>query len=231
MSYVRNVLATSVILAVACGGSSSTDNLSADAGGTVGDGSPSGVVDGASSSSSGSSGGASSGGADDSGLTEVDDSGYIAIPGGDDGGEDDGGSGASSSGSGGGGMDATVGVTSPPHGTDGGAHQIECGATPCDSLTQVCCATALGRMCTAAGACNGDTLSCSGTNSCATAGDVCCEDLSEGGRTLRTTCRAACGLSPQLCTTDADCTKAGQYCRKYGNYGVCERPAAAAHDQ
>jgi hypothetical protein len=230
MSYVRNVLATSVILAVACGGSSSTDNLSADAGGTVGDGSPSGVVDGASSSSSGSSGGASSGGADDSGLTEVDDSGYIAIPGGDDGGEDDGGSGASSSGSGGG-MDATVGVTSPPHGTDGGAHQIECGATPCDSLTQVCCATALGRMCTAAGACNGDTLSCSGTNSCATAGDVCCEDLSEGGRTLRTTCRAACGLSPQLCTTDADCTKAGQYCRKYGNYGVCERPAAAAHDQ
>jgi hypothetical protein len=227
MSYVRSILATSVILAVACGGSSSNDSLASDAGGTVGDGSPSGSADGSSSSSSGSSGG-SSGSADDSGLTEVDDSGYIVIPGGDDGGEDDG---SSSSSSGGGAMDATIGVTSPPHGTDGGANQIECGGTACDSLTQVCCASALGRMCTTAGSCNGDALACSGTNSCPTTGDVCCEDLSEGGRTLRTTCRAACGLSPQLCTTDADCTKAGQYCRKYGTYGVCERATAAAHDQ
>jgi hypothetical protein len=228
MSYSRNVLATTVILVVACGGSASNDNLSGDAGGGSTDGSPSGSLDG-SPSSSGSSGG-SSGASDDSGLTEVDDSGYILIPGGDDSGADDASSGTSSSGASGG-MDATVGVTSPPHGTDGGANQIECGAAPCDSTTQVCCASAVtGRMCVAIGSCtDGDSLACSGTNSCP-GGDVCCEDLSEGGRTIRTSCKLACGGSPQLCTTDVDCTKAGQYCHKYGTYGVCERAATLTRD-
>jgi|HubBroStandDraft_2_1064218.scaffolds.fasta_scaffold21733_3 hypothetical protein len=233
MSYVRNVVAMSVVLAVACGGSASTNNLTpADGGGTGTDGSASSSGAG-STSSSGSSGGTSSGTGDDSGLTEVDDSGYILIPGGDDSGEDDASSsgGSSSGASSGAGMDATIGVTTPPRGTDGGANQIECGATPCDSTTQVCCASAItGRSCVAIGACtDGDSLACSGTNSCPT-GDVCCEDLSEGGRTIRTSCRAACGLSPQLCTTDTDCTKAGQYCHKYGSYGVCERAAALTRD-
>jgi hypothetical protein len=226
-SYVRNVLATSVVLAVACGGSSSNSNLGSDGGGTASDASVPPVMDG-SMSGSGSSGG------DDSGLSEADDSGYIIIPGGDDGGEDEGGAsgGGSSSSSGAGssgGMDGAVGVTTPPHGTDGGAFQIECGASPCDSQTQVCCASALGRMCTAIGTCEGDALKCSGTNSCASG--VCCEFMAEGGRAIRTACEAACPAGvPQLCTTDTDCTKTGQVCRKYGSYGVCERAALTTRD-
>jgi hypothetical protein len=181
--------------------------------------------------SSGASSGSGSGAtADDSGLTEVDDSGYIAIPGGDDSGEDDGSSSGTSSGSSGTTEAGTIGVTTPPHGTDGGAMQIECGATPCDSATQVCCASALGRTCTTAAACDGDVLACSSTNSCASG--VCCEILPEAGRTIRTKCEAACPAGvPQLCTTNADCTKVDQYCHKYGNYAVCERAPAAAHDE
>lgn len=227
MSALRNVLATSVVLAVACGGSAANNVTAGDGGGV-------GVSDGSLSSSSGSSSGSTdSGGGDDSGLVEVDDSGYIPIPGGDDASEDEeagSSSGGSSSSSGGASVEAGIGVTSPPHGTDGGAFQIECGATPCNSMSQVCCASALGRMCTLAGDCAGDSLACSGTNSCASG--VCCESISEGGRTLRTECRAACPVgSPQLCTTDADCTKANQYCHKYGSYAVCERLPAALRDQ
>jgi hypothetical protein len=229
MSYFRCVLTTSVVLAVACGGSSATDTITGDGGGTLGDAtSPSSSGDGSpsTSGSSGSSGGSSS---DDSGLMEVDDSGYVIIPGGDDGGGDDGGSATGSSG--GGSMDGAVGVTTPPHGTDGGANQIECGATPCDSTTQFCCASALGRTCTAiGGTCQGDTLACSGTNSCAS-GEVCCEEIPEAGRTIKTVCHSACGLAPQLCTVDSDCAnKPADICRKFGDYGVCERPAAATHD-
>jgi hypothetical protein len=85
-------------------------------------------------------------------------------------------------------------------------------------------------MCTARGTCDGDSLACSGTNSCASG--VCCEIISEGGRTIHTTCEAACPAGvPQLCTTNADCTKVDQYCHKYGDYGVCERALPAARDQ
>jgi hypothetical protein len=237
MSCVRNVVLVSVALGVACGGSASNNNL------TSGDGSAPMGVDGSlasSGSSSGSGGGSGSGAtSDDSGLMEVDDSGYIAIPGGDDGGEDDGGSsssgssgaGSSSSGGASGAMEAGVGVITPPHGTDGGAMQIECGASPCDSTTQVCCASVLGRTCTTAAACDGDVLACSGTNSCASG--VCCELVADAGHTIRTKCETECPAGvPQLCTTNTDCTKVDQYCHKYGSYGVCERTLpAATHDQ
>jgi hypothetical protein len=231
-SCLRNVLGVSVVLAVACGGSASNSAVGGgDGGGSIGDSS---LASSGSSSGSGSGGGATS---DDSGLTEVDDSGYIVIPGGDDdGGDDDASSSSSSgassgsSGSSSGTIEAGIGVTTPPHGTDGGAMQIECGATPCDSTTQVCCASALGRMCTTAAACDGDVLACSGTNSCATG--VCCEIVADAGRAIRTRCEAACPAGvPQLCTTNADCTKVDQYCHKYGSYGVCERALAATRDQ
>jgi len=230
---LRNVLGVSVVVvvAVACGGSTSNSGVgNADGGGAITDGSL------ASSGSSSGSGSGSGGGAtsDDSGLSEVDDSGYIVIPGGDDSGDDEAGSSSSgaSSGSSGATEAGTIGVTTPPHGTDGGAMQIECGATPCDSATQVCCASALGRMCTTAAACDGDVLACSGTNSCASG--VCCETIAEAGRTIHTKCEGACPAGvPQLCTTNTDCTKVDQYCHKYGTYGVCERavPATATHDQ
>ena len=124
-------------------------------------------------------------------------------------------------------------MTTPPRGTDGGANQIECGATPCDSTTQFCCASALGRTCTTiGGTCDGDPLACSGTNSCAS-GDVCCENRPDAGKILETTCKpTACSAGePQLCTTNTDCTKPGQHCQRYDRYGVCEGAAAATHDE
>jgi hypothetical protein len=126
------------------------------------------------------------------------------------------------------------GATPPPG--DGGADQIMCGAMgPCDSTMQVCCATPkTGRMCVTIGTCTGDSLACSGSNSCtAGSGDICCESLSGTG-VIRTRCETACPAgSPQLCTTKDEC-KADEDCvARLDGYRVCvevRREAGAATD-
>jgi hypothetical protein len=120
------------------------------------------------------------------------------------------------------------GRTTPPPGTDGGPGQIECGATPCDSASQVCCITRTGRSCVAPTACTaGDDLACSGTNSCASG--ICCEEAT-GGTAVRSKCEATCPRGAvQLCTTNADCTGADEYCRRVGaDYGACVKRATTA---
>ena len=208
MSNKRTFLVVSIVVATgaACGGSSSspggaTDG-SADGAGSGSGGSSSSSGSGTSSGDDASSGG-SSGAASSSGASSSSGSGSS--------------SGGISSGSSG--ADASSGGTK----SDGGPDQIVCGQTVCDSLTQVCCATRTGRFCTTAAACRGDTLACSGTNSCAHG--VCCEQLTGAG-TIRTSCLARCPAgSPQLCTTAADCA-ATDVCRTgVDGYGVC-RPAA-----
>jgi hypothetical protein len=186
--------------AVACGGAtSSATGASSEAG-----------ADGSSSGSSSSSGGGnSSGGTDGASTDDGGDDGSLLIVGGSSSGSStDSGTEASS-----GGM---------PLG-DGGQNQIACGGTPCDSTSQVCCATRNGRMCVTTGTCTtGDSLACSGSNSCtAGSGDVCCEVLAANG-TIRTRCDTACPAgSRQLCTTKDDC-KAGYDCRKgLDGYGAC----------
>jgi|HubBroStandDraft_6_1064221.scaffolds.fasta_scaffold20258_6 hypothetical protein len=189
-----------------CGGSSASP-AGMDAGtdsAVQGDGA-SGAVDSPSAEdASGSSGGedasgSSSGGSSSSGTS----------------------SGASSSSSGG---VASSGAGMSPG--DGGPNQIACGMNaPCDSLTQVCCATTKGRSCTTAAMCTGDSLACSGTNSCVMG--VCCEGLTAAGA-IKTTCRAACPAgSRQLCTTTADCADK-EVCRHGADgYGICEADLVA----
>jgi hypothetical protein len=112
--------------------------------------------------------------------------------------------------------------------SDGGADQIACGGGGvCDSTTQVCCATTGGRVCKTIGTCVGDSLACSGSNSCKK-GDVCCEELTATG-TIRAACVAtACpGGSRQLCTTDAECGDGRRCVRGNDGYAIC---LAAARD-
>lgn len=184
--------------AVACGGATSSSE-SLEAGG--------GQDATAEASSGGSDGGASSSGDDGSGG---DDGSYIIM------------GGSSSGGSSGAGMPDAM-ASSGGALTDGGRDQIQCGAMgPCDSATQVCCATRTGRTCVTVGSCTGDSIACSGSNSCpAGSGDVCCEGLAANG-TVRTRCATACPAgSPQLCTTAADC-KDGDACRRGPDgYAVC----------
>lgn len=201
MGLLRDrVVASLVVVAgvAACGGSSS--------GGGVGPSDATASGDGM-GGSSGGEGGASGG--DDSGT----DGSWI-ISGGSSSGASSSSSGASSSGSAsssGGGLG------------DGGPNQTACGTGgPCDSMTQVCCATRAGRSCTTAAMCAGDVLRCSGTNSCpAGSHEICCEELAANG-TITTRCAAACPTgSRQLCTTKADC-KAGDECRRGADgYGFC----------
>lgn len=200
MRSLNGLFTASIVLltaAAACGGSS-TNSISVDGGG-----------DGAQGSSSGTGGEAGASGGDDAG-----DDGSTGILG------------ASSSGStSGGSTDSGTDGPVPVRG-DGGPDQIACGAMgPCDSQTQVCCATRAGRGCVAKGTCTGESLACSGSNSCTTAGDVCCEELTATGL-VRTLCAATCPASArQLCTTKADC-KAGDECRKgLDGYSACVAPA------
>ncbi len=196
-----------VASASGCGGSSSSPpgGSGADAS-SQGDGAA-----GSTGSSSGEDASSSSGGEDASGSSS-------------------GGSSGSSSGiSSGASTSSSSGVASSGAGMspgDGGPDQVACGAAaPCDSLTQVCCATAKGRSCTTAAMCTGDSLACSGTNSCATG--VCCEGLSAAGA-IKTTCRAACPVgSRQLCSAMADCPDK-EVCRRGADgYGICEADAVA----
>jgi hypothetical protein len=214
MSALRSVLGISIVVAIGCGGSTSSDSVG-EGGASSGSGEGSGATGddssvGASNDSSVSGGDDSSVAVgDDSGLSTVGPDGSLVTPPPDD---DAGGTGP---------VDGGPGVTTPPRGSDGGADQIECGATPCDSKSQVCCLAT--RSCIANNAVcrGGDTLSCSGTNSCAMG--VCCQEAT--GRTTYTSrCEIRCPAgATQLCTTDADCTGTDEACVRNGNYGVCER--------
>ena len=212
MVHLQAVSAISalVIVAIGCGGSSDSNTLSDGGGGSSGS-SASG-----SSSGSGSAAGDDSStpaGDDDSGLPTMVDDGGIVVPPDEDGGtptnRDDGG----------------PGVTTPPKGTDGGADQVACGGKSCDSATQVCCVTRTGEECTSAAGCKGDTLACTGSNSCPTAGDVCCEEAVAGpGNAVTSKCETKCPMGAiQLCTTNNDCP-AEDICRRLGTtVSVCER--------
>ena len=214
MSAFRSVLGLSVVvIAAGCGGS--TGSVSpADGGSSSGSSSGSG-----SGSSSGSGSGTGSGAegddatvsGDDSGLpTTVDDAGNIVPPG------DDASTTTNPD------RDGGPGVTTPPKGTDGGAMQTACNGKACDSATQVCCVTRTGEACSTPAACMGDSLACSGSNSCAT-GDVCCEEAVRGGG-VTSKCEKTCPMgSIQLCTTNDDCA-ADEICRKLGTtFSTCER--------
>jgi hypothetical protein len=188
-----------LLTAVAACGGSSTSSISTDGGG-----------DGAQGSSSGAGGEAGASGGDDA----AGDDGSTGILGGSS-------SGATSGGS----TDSGTDGPAPVRG-DGGPDQIACGTMgPCDSQTQVCCATRVGRSCVTKGTCTGESLACSGSNSCTTAGDVCCEELTMTGL-VRTACAATCPANArQLCTTKADC-KAGDECRRgLDGYSACVAPA------
>jgi len=225
MSALRSVLRLSMVVAIGCGGATST-NAVGEGGTPNGVGSP-GEEDGSlpSDSSVGLTDDASVGVGDDSSTPVGDDSGLATI--GPDGGlvspppmDDDAGTTGTVDGSPG---RPGGGVTTPPRGTDGGPDQTECaGTTACDSKTQVCCIAT--RSCIAANAeCRGgDSLSCSGTNSCASG--VCCQEAT--GRTTYTSkCEPKCPAgAQQLCTTDTDCTGTNQICVRNGDYGVCEAP-------
>jgi hypothetical protein len=215
MSALRTFLGLSVVLAMGCGGTSSA--VGGDGG--TGTGSSGGSTSGSSGGTSGSSGGTASGGGDDSSVSPGDDSGLPTI--GEDGGvvvppDDDAGTIAA--------RDAGGGVTTPGRGTDGGADQIACGATSCDSATQVCCANGNARTCTSAAGCRGEILACSGSNSCPTATDVCCAEAAAGrAGTITAKCEATCPKgSQQFCTTNADCAAADICRRLSADYNVCE---------
>jgi len=193
----RSFLAVFVTVAWGCGGSSTNTTPSIDGS----------TSDGTSMSSSGSDGSA---GSLDEGIP-----GEAA--GGSSGATSSGGASSGGSSSGATGDSGTVVVRS-----DGGADQIACGAGGvCDSTTQVCCATAAGRACKTIGTCAGDSLACSGSNSC-TKGDVCCEELTAAGA-IKTACVAtACpGGSRQLCTTDAECGDGRRCVRGNDGYAIC----------
>ncbi len=141
-----------------------------------------------------------------------------------------------------GGTDATVDGSSsgsvdsaPPDvaapDTGPGTGPIACGKVPtCDSKTQDCCLEAP-LACAPKGTCPGGSLSCSDTASCA-AGSVCCATVVRadggagdagdagdggggGGATVNAACEAACTKAQlQLCATTADCTVAGEECRR-----------------
>jgi hypothetical protein len=220
MSALRTFLGLSIVLAAGCGGSSSTVGDGGAGTGSSGGSSGGTSSGGGSSSGTSSSGGGTSVSGDDSSVATGDDSGLPTI--GPDGGvvvpPDDAGTGAA--------RDAGGGVTMPGRGTDGGPDQIACGATPCNSATQVCCVTGGARTCTSAAGCRGEVLACSGSNSCPTAGDVCCAVPATGRTgTITSKCETACPMgSQQLCTTNADCA-GNDICRRLGtNYNVCEAP-------
>jgi len=202
MSALRCVLGVSVVLAIGCGGASTSD--------VNGEGGPgSGTSDGGGGGQTGDSsvsGNPPPSGGDDSGVPAVGaDGGLISPPVDDDAGlADDGSPGR--------------GVTPPPvRAGDGGANQIECMGKVCDSTTEICCAVRNTESCMTAAACKGDKLACSGTNSCAMG--VCCEEAT-GGREVVAKCEATCPRGAiQLCSSDADCTGAGETCSRAG---VCE---------
>jgi hypothetical protein len=216
MSALRTVLGASIVILVACGGSSSSVN-GGDSGPAAS--SSSGGSSSGASGSGGSSGGASSSGAgDDSSVASGDDSGLPGV--GADGSVDippDLDAAAP--------RDAGGGVTTPPRGTDGGPGQIACGATPCDSATQVCCVGGGGggRTCTSAAGCMGETLACTGTNSCPAG--ICCLQAAAGrGNAVTSKCEAMCpGGAQQLCTTNADCATDAVCRRLSATISVCER--------
>ncbi len=210
MSALRTFLGVSVVIAIGCGGSTGSE-VSGDGG--------SGHDATGGSSSGGSSGGTeddSSVAGDDSGLPLVGPDGGLIVPP-----DTDAGGTAGDAGRPGG------GVTTPPRGTDGGANQVACGATPCDSTSQVCCVAraAMGmgmtRSCTSAAACQGETLACTGTNSCPSG--ICCEEAA-AGNTVTSKCEAMCPRGAlQLCTTNADCTATNEICRRLGaDISVCQ---------
>jgi hypothetical protein len=204
MSALRTFLGLSIAVAIGCGGSTSSET-SLDGGH-----SPDGTG-GGSSSGGDDNGGDSAAPGDDSGLPVVGPDGGLVVPP-----EDDDASTTVDS-------DAATGpgggVTTPLKGTDGGADQIACGMKPCDSATQVCCVAK--QACTTAAECMGSKLACSGTNSCATG--VCCEEAA--GNTASSKCEATCPKGAvQLCTTNADCTTAGDICRRVGaEFAICAK--------
>lgn len=191
----RLTMSTVLVLgAVACGGATNGTTVTSSEAGADG--------------TSGSSSGASSGG-------------DANEPGGDDAGDDASQliMGGSSSGGTGDAMASSSGAAR----SDGGPDQIACGAAgSCDSTIDVCCATKTGRQCVAIGSCTGDSLACSGSNSCtAGSGDVCCEELTMTGL-VRTRCATACPAgSPQLCTTKAECKPNEDCVHRLDGYGAC----------
>src|SRR5580698_4163981 len=226
MSALRTALgvsSVSIVIAIGCGGSTGSETVG-DGGSPVtttssSGGSGSGGGTASTSGSSGSGGDDGSAGddgspgspGDDSGLPTVGPDGGIVQPGDDGGGTEPM-------------ADGGPGRQTPPPVTDGGLDQTVCGTTTCDSKTDVCCVST--HTCVAANATcrGGDTLTCSGSNSCA--GGVCCEEAT--GRTTYTSkCETKCPANAaQLCTTNADCTSP-DICRVAGaDYGVCGRAPA-----
>jgi hypothetical protein len=208
MSALRCVLGVSIVLAIGCGGASTSDVNGEGGSGSANSDGGAGDQTGDSSLS-----GNPPPGGDDSGFPSVGADGGLISPPPDD--------------------DAAVaadgapgrGVTPPVRAGDGGANQIECMGKVCDSTTDVCCAVRNTESCMTAAACKGDKLACSGTNSCATG--VCCEEAT-GGRDVASKCEATCPKGAiQLCSADSDCTGMGETCDRAGTCEM-ERPVRDA---
>jgi hypothetical protein len=236
MSSFVKLLGASIVVTVACGGSTAPDNgngngSSGDTSGSPagGSGYMSGTMAGGSGDTTGSMAGGGSG----------DMSGTMA-----------GGSGAAASGTGMGGSGR--GGSGRPGGggpTDAGApgpDTVPCGRTACQGATPVCCVGGRTDTCAASAAdCATDAgriaavLECSGKATCM-AGDVCCvgvqRDAGVRGGLLVTECLPQCaslgfgGIGEQVCMVNSDCPQ-GDTCSGPATLGnsrvmVCVRSRA-----
>jgi hypothetical protein len=97
----------------------------------------------------------------------------------------------------------------------GGSHPIVCGATECDSLTQVCCSDSTFHCVskgTPAPHCIMLELDCSGTDNCS--GETCCAVFANSPPAVavcQPTCPIAQNQAQQMCDAPSDCP-AGTHC-------------------
>jgi hypothetical protein len=108
---------------------------------------------------------------------------------------------------------------------DAGPGGIPCGTTVCSPETQECCIdiTSRSESCTSKGACDGGVMvTCSGPESCPTAGDVCCATFGRGTTPMVSCTAADACMGYELCKSSKDCPM-GEPCEPSGfpGFDVC----------